>query len=264
MKSRLVVSFLASCALAACVKSTDQLAADTPVPDQIIDLGTLITADTPKQFWGTRFLRDRNYYDPNSFNVIRWEYGPVAGSNAYYTLFNHGGPHVDAPSHVGLGGGLDAYPIDAFTGPLKVIDVSHLAIGRTVTIDMLESVSILPGDIVITYTEYRAPTDDNDLPEAIALNLEAAEYLASIPVRAFGTDAFNVESMTDQAPIISEDPIKRIIPGHHAFLSRGIPVYEQLVNIDKLVDLKNMYFVGVPLNIEMGDGMIVRPVVLVY
>ncbi len=70
--------------------------------------------------------------------------------------------------------------------------------------------------------------------------------------------------MTDQAPIISDDPIKRIIPGHHAFLSRGIPVYEQLVNVDKLVDLKNMYFVGVPLNIEMGDGMIVRPVVLVY
>ena len=50
---------------------------------------------------------------------------------------------------------------------------------------------------------------------------------------------------------------------HHAFLSRGIPLYESLFNVDKLLGKTNMFFVGVPLNIKDGDGMMVRPVVFV-
>ena len=46
--------------------------------------------------------------------------------------------------------------------------------------------------------------------------------------------------------------------------SRHIPVYEGLFNVDQLLDKAHMYFVGVPLNIRGGDGMIVRPVVFVY
>ena len=70
--------------------------------------------------------------------------------------------------------------------------------------------------------------------------------------------------MTDQSPVDTDNPIARTIPGHYAFLSRGIPVYETLVNFDSLLDKGNMYFVGVPLNIKDGDGMMVRPVVLAY
>jgi kynurenine formamidase len=70
--------------------------------------------------------------------------------------------------------------------------------------------------------------------------------------------------MTDQSPVPSDDEIARIIPAHHAFLSKGIPVFEQLVNVDKLLGKKAMYFVGAPLNIKDGDGMLVRPLVLVY
>jgi kynurenine formamidase len=33
---------------------------------------------------------------------------------------------------------------------------------------------------------------------------------------------------------------------------------------EKLLDKQNMYFVGPPLNIKDGDGMIVRPAVLVF
>ncbi len=50
----------------------------------------------------------------------------------------------------------------------------------------------------------------------------------------------------------------------YLFLSRGIPAYEEFFNVDTLLGKENMLFVGVPLNIENGDGMIVRPVVLVY
>jgi kynurenine formamidase len=235
-----------------------------PRPAEMVDLGVLISTDTPKQFWGTKLLRDLKFTEPNSFRIINWDFGAVSGSNGYYTLFNHGGPHVDAPNHVGLGQGVDSYAIESFAGPLKVLDFSHLEIGRTITIEMLVEHDVVAGDIVLIHTGYAAPTSDSDWPAAVALTYEAAKYLANIPVRAFGTDAFNVESLTDQSPVATDNEIAATLPGHHAFLSRGIPLYEQLVNVDKLLGKDNMYFVGVPLNIKDGDGMIVRPVVFVY
>ena len=58
------------------------------------------------------------------------EGGSVSVSNAYYTLFNHGGPHVDAPNHVGVGSGLDSYPVESFAGPVKVFDVRQFSKGE--------------------------------------------------------------------------------------------------------------------------------------
>jgi kynurenine formamidase len=235
-----------------------------PVPKQIVDLGTLITEETPERFWGKGFFNEMGYKESNSFDIINWDFGPVSGSNSYFHLFNHGGPHIDAPSHVGLGQALDSYSIDSFSGPLRVFDFSHLDIGRTITIEMVSGLRISSGDVVIIHTGYTVPAAVSGWPEAVALTYEAAEYLADIPVRAIGTDAYNVESMTDQSPVNTENAVAKIIPGHYAFLSRGIPVYEQLVNVDSLLDETNMYFVGVPLNVKGGDGMLVRPVVFVY
>jgi kynurenine formamidase len=235
-----------------------------PVPTEIIDLGTLVTERTPEEFWGEGFLKEMDFAESNTFDIIARTWGPVSISNSYYRLFNHGGPHVDAPSHMGLGKGLDSYPVESFAGPLKVIDFSHLPIGRSITKEMLIDLPIDAGDIVLTYTGYSPPESDDAWPQAVALSYEAASYLAALPVRAIGTDAFNVESMTDNSPVPSDNETARLLPGHHAFLSKGIPVFEQLVNVDKLLGKKDMYFVGAPLNIKDGDGMMVRPIVLVY
>lgn len=264
MRSAPILFLLSVLTLVGCGRAQNYPAAALPAPKEIIDLGTLITAETPLQFWGTKLLQDFKFTEPNSFEVIRWEFGPVSGSNGYYTLFNHGGPHVDAPNHVGVGEGLDRYSIDSFAGPLKVLDFSQLAIGRTITVDMLANSEIVVGDIVVIHTGYKAPISDTDWPENVALTYEAAEYLANIPVRAFGTDAFSVESLTDKSSVAAPSDVAKTVPAHYAFLSRGIPVYEQLVNVGGLQSKENLYFVGVPLNIKDGDGMIVRPVVFVY
>ena len=71
-------------------------------------------------------------------------------------------------------------------------------------------------------------------------------------------------SLQDTSAVDAETETARAVPIHHSFISRGIPVYEQLFNVDQLLDKGNTYFVGVPLNIREGDGMIVRPVVFVY
>jgi len=261
---RIITILCVALCVIGCSDETENSIQSNLLPKEIIDLGVEITVDTPRQFWGNKFLQDMGFDGLNSFDVVHWEYGPVSGSNAYYTLFNHGGPHVDAPSHVGVGPGLDAYSVESFVGPLKAFDVSHLDSGRNVTVDMMRDLPITAGDIAIMYTGYATPTNDSDVPETIALSYEAAEYLANLPIRAFGTDAFSVASITDQSPVAADDPVAQTVPAHYALLTRGIPVYEQLVNVDALLDKENMLFVGAPLNIKDGDGMVVRPIVLVY
>ena len=93
-------------------------------PQEIVDLGALVTEDLPERVWGKARLAAGGYTNLNAFDVVNWEFesseGRVSGSNSYYTLFNHGGPHVDAPNHVSLGEGLDSYSVESFAGPLKV------------------------------------------------------------------------------------------------------------------------------------------------
>lgn len=239
--------------------------ASVPQPRKIVDLGILVTEEQPESLWGKRMLSDMGFDRSNEFEVIEWKYadGAISGSNPYFTLFNHGGPHVDAPNHVGLGGGLDTYDVEAFVGPLKVFDASEYGPGRTVPADLFEARDIRPGDIVVMYTSYTPPQED-EYPEVISLTREAAEHLAEIPVRAFGTNGLGVDSLNDQSPVSTDSALVQAAPIHHSFLSRNIPVFESLVNVETLLDEQNMYFVGVPLNIKDGDGMMVRPIVLIY
>jgi len=226
-------------------------------PSEVIDLGASVTEDLPQRLWGKAFLKQMGFAKQNSFEVIRWTFpmegGSVSGSNAYYTLFNHGGPHVDAPNHMGVGAGLDSYPVTAFSGPVKVFDVSAYPLGRSVPATVFQG-HVEAGAVVLVLTRYTPPQTDDALPAVKTLTHEAAEFLATLPVRAYGTDAYSVESLNDtKLPSI-----------HQTLLSRTIPVYEQLFNVDKLLGKEKMFFSGVPLNIKGGDGMIVRPVVFVY
>src|SRR4051812_20748903 len=88
-------------------------------PSAVIDLGAIVTEDLPQRSWGKAFMKQMGFTRQNSLEVITWKFpadgATVSGSNGYYTLFNHGGPHVDAPTHMGVGGGLESYPVGAFS-----------------------------------------------------------------------------------------------------------------------------------------------------
>lgn len=242
------------------------ISSSPPQPKEIIDLGALVSEDLPERVWGKRLLTELGYMRPNAFDVMPWQLEGASGSSAYYTLFNHGGPHVDAPNHMGFESGIDAFPMDQFTGPVKVFDFSNLPNGRTITAEMFEGKGIRPGDIVMIYTGYKPPEADDEYPQNITLTGGAADYLAQVSIRAFATDSFSVGNWADVQQRLAEGATERaaILPVHDAFLGRGIPIYEQLFNVDKLLGKENVFFVGVPLNIKDGDGMIVRPVVFVY
>ena len=256
-------------ALAACSdRSAENAVPPLFEPTAVVDLGALVTEDLAERVTGKKLLADYGLTRPNKFDVLRWESelpgGTVSVQSSYYTIYNHGGPHIDAPNHLGLEGGVDSYPVASFSGPLKVFDVSEFATGFSVPRDFLASQDIRPNDIVVIYTGYEPPPDEETLPRIVTLTREASEYLANIPIRAFGTDAASVFNFQETPQVDAGSVIAMAAPIHHSFLSRRIPVYEGLFNIDQLLDKKRMLFVGVPLNIRDGDGMIVRPVVFVY
>ncbi len=266
MRIRMIASFAAAM-LGACAESDETVSTGFQYAE-VIDLGALITEDIAQSVAGSAFLAANKIDRLNEFDVVTWTAniggGSVSGSNAFYTLANHGGPHVDAPNHVGLDGGIDSYSINSFVGPLKVFDVSEFPKGFTVPIDVFKGQGIEAGDIVLIYTNYAPPSDEESYPETVTITRGAAEYLSEIPIRAFATDAYSVANIQQQAVVDSTDPTAKVVPIHHSFLSRGIPVYEQLFNVERLIDKERMFFVGVPVNIPDGDGMIVRPVVFAF
>lgn len=256
-------------ALLAAGCSSSQGSATPPLtfaPREIIDLGAVVTEDLPERFWGRAMLKLFGFERPNSFEVKPWSFkaptGELKGSDSYYTLFNHGGPHVDAPNHMSAGGGIDSYRIDSYAGPARVFDARRWPPGRSIPVDLFRD-SVKAGEIVLVYTNYRVDHVDS-IPKVVTLTQEAADYLAALPVRAFGTDGLGVESPQESAMGRGDTPGAQVAPVHYAFLSRGIPVYEELVNLGQLLGKARLYFVGAPLNIKNGDGMLVRPVVFVY
>ena len=269
MRNIRVVMGLFCIALIACSeRSAENSVSPLFEPTAVVDLGALVTEDLAERVAGKKLLTDYGFTRPNQFEVVRWESelegGTISGQNSYYTFFNHGGPHVDAPNHIGLDGGLDSYAIVSFSGPVKVFDVRDFEHGFSVSRAFFAGQDIRPQAIVVIYTGYAPPQDEETLPQVITLTHEASEYLASIPIRAFGTDASSVFDFHDTPQVDAELVLAQAAPIHHSFLSRHIPVYEGLFNVDKLLNEDRMFFVGVPLNIREGDGMIVRPVVFVY
>ena len=231
---------------------------ETVVPRQIIDLSPTITEDLPVRIWGHRALKELGFSDSTEFRVISGN-DPVYYQNSYYTLFNHGGPHVDAPNHLERGDtrGIDSYNLESLVGPIRLVDVRGSSADQRVNMSELKAAGVVRGDIVIMLTGYIAPVKRDELPSIRALSKEAAEYLASIPVRAFGTDSLSVDVWG-----LGGLPYEQSV--HHVFLAHGIPIVEQLTNLEALIATHGSVFVGLPLKVKGGDGSPIRAAAFLY
>jgi kynurenine formamidase len=246
----LLVSCTACC-------SSDPANSGRLLPRQIIDLSPTITEDLPVRIWGHRALKDLGFSDATEFRVIRGD-KPFYFSNSYYTLFNHGGPHVDAPNHLERGAsGIDSYALESLVGPIKLVDVRGRPADQPIAMTEFANRGIAWGDVVIILTGYLPPSGPDELPAIRALSKEAAEYLAGIPVKAFGTDALSAD-VWGLRGLPYEESV------HHVFLSRKIPIIEQLTNVEALSAVQQSVFVGLPLKIKDGDGSPIRAAAFVY
>lgn len=226
----------------------------SPIPSTIIDLSPIITEDLPARIMGAAMSATRPYPVVNPFQHFTRDAPPYVVRNSLFTLLAHGGPHVDAGIHIFPDGGtVNDFTLDQFVGPLRLLDVRDLPKDQAISRQIVEAMEIREDDIVVLFGGYEPPRTETQFPEYHHLSAEAAEYLASIPVRAFATDGWSVDARGGLGPVV-----------HEAFLPRGIPVIEQLVNLDAVPDDGEVVFVGLPLNVADANGAPMRAAAFVY
>ena len=91
-------------------------------PRLVVDLSPTLAEDTPSLVVGRKFLHDFGMPESTQFHQIISE-EPMYVAETRLELFNHVGPHHDAPSHTIKGARTtDSFGLDQFIGPAKVLD----------------------------------------------------------------------------------------------------------------------------------------------
>ena len=240
------------------------------MPRAIVDLSPTITPDMPSRALGPALggkISARVGISPETSFDVHVEKEPFYRSMSVYRIFNHVGPHYDPPNHMIEGRmAVDATPLDRFFGRVRLFDFRSKPPGEPLQRSDFERAGIEPGEIVIVFVGYEAPTAPEDLPVYPYLSGDAAEYLAGIPVKAFASDMPSLGSISRYRALIEEGKTgsETIFSEHYAFASRDIPGIEGLVNLESLVGEEEIVFVGFPLKFEDGDGGPMRAAALVY
>ena len=224
---------------------------------------------------------DKTLYWPtaNGFKLDTAFHG-VTDSGFYYEAYNycaaeHGGTHLDAPSHFAKGKwSTDQIPLDRLTGESAVIDVSGNALKNA---DYLVSVADieawektndkLPDDIIILFhTGYGSfypdakkylGTDERGGGAVAKLHFPgidpaAAEWLVkNRKIKAVGLDVASVDYGQ------SKD-----FKTHQVLYEQNIPGFENVANLDKL-PVKGAFIVALPMKIKGGSGGPLRIVAIV-
>ena len=236
-------------------------------PRLVVDLSPTLGEDTPSLVVGRKFLHDFGMPESTQFHQIISE-EPMYVAETRLELFNHVGPHHDAPSHTIKGARTtDSFGLDQFIGPAKVLDFRTKPKDAPLTRADFANRGIVAGDIVIAFVGYSPPTGPDEYPSYAYLSGEAAEYLATIPVRLFATDMPSLAGLKNLAAIIAKGELKgnqAIGPEHYAFASRNVPSVEGLVNLERIVHEPRVVFVGFPLKIKDGNAGPMRAAALVY
>lgn len=135
----------------------------------------------------------------------------------YVCVGTHAGTHVDAPSHMVLGGKtLDQIAVDRFVGRGV-----YLNVGKNISTELVRKADIQEGDIVLFHT---GMSDVYDKPEYYdrypAISEEIAHYLVAKRVKMVGVDMCSI----DHEPF----------PAHRILLRKEVLIIENLTNLTVL------------------------------
>jgi kynurenine formamidase len=178
-------------------------------------------------------------------------------------MLNDNGPtHVDSFSHLDPAPGaetIDQMPLDLFFGPAVCLDVTGFAPETDITAEDLDRivsespVDVNRGDIVLfhTGTWNRYVGDKRYLTEFAGLGESAAEWIVERGVKTFGVDS--------PTP---DNPASKTYPVHMMCRREHITHYENLANLDKVVNTR-FTFAGFPLKVLGAHGGPTRAVALV-
>ena len=237
----------------------------TPVPNRVIDLSPTFRPSSPTELLGNVIPQAFGMPTETTFDH-HFQTEPLYLEMSTITLMDHVGPHVDAPIHLIEGGKtVEEMPLDQLIGPARVLDFRAKTTDEPLLPGDFKGLGIKPDDVVVVFVGYVPPTSPDGVPSYAYLSGEAAEYLASIPVRAFASDMPSTGSLRRYGNLMAEDPTsEHVFPEHIAFLQRGIPLIEGLVNIEELIGEDSIVFVAFPLKLEGASGGLTRAAALVY
>ncbi len=174
-------------------------------------------------------------------------------------LCDHGPTHVDALSHLDpdpAAPTIDQMPLDTFYGVGTCLDLTSKAPQEYISAADLDAaahgVDLRPGDVLLIYTGtydryYGKPEYTSQYP---GLDDSGSAWLVERQVKVFGVDS--------PSP---DNPISRTYPVHMMCRANAITHYENLCNLDQLVN-RRFTFMGFPLRIRGGTGSPVRAVAI--
>ena len=86
------------------------------------------------------------------------------------------------------------------------------------------------------------------------LNRDAAAWIRKSGVKLFGVDSVTPDNPIDQSQ-------NMIYPSHDVLRDTGLPIIENLANLDKVVD-RRFTFIGFPIKLKGASGGWIRAVAL--
>ncbi len=152
----------------------------------------------------------------------------------------HVGTHMDAPSHMLMGGKLlNEYPVEKFFGRGVVID----ARGKTsVGAELLSGMDIKSGDVVLICFGW-SEVFHND------------EYYLNYPVISEGFAKKLVELGVAMVGMDTPSPDKAPYGVHKILLKQDILIIENLTNLETLFAYPNWEIVALPAKLEAEAGL---------
>jgi arylformamidase len=169
------------------------------------------------------------------------------------SMYTHTATHMDAPSHVlPHGKSLDKFDASHFVGRAVIVDAPQSS-GKEITVELLKPYleQLQNADFVLIKTGWsKYWGKDNYFKEFPSLSVDAAKWLAELPLKGIGIDAISIDSVDNVA-----------LPAHHILLEKDIIIIENLTNLD-VIKTKKIYFICLPLKISDADGSPVRAIAI--
>ena len=228
---------------------------DVKLFTEVIDLGHELYNGMPAL--GANLVA---FWPLETFEVTRTMSGGKFGLEARMILMSeHCGTHLDVPRHlVEDGASVDQWPLEKLILPGHLLDFTDKVAGEPITVADFETAEertgkrVEAGSAIVAWTGVdKAWGDEGFVTNRPYIPVPTAQWLVDRGITLFATDIIGMD-----------DPAEWWLPTHLTWLKAGIPMVQQLCNLDKLVG-KEFWLVVLPLKMRDGTGSPVRPVALV-
>jgi arylformamidase len=184
-------------------------------------------------------------------------------SNSFFGMSIHTGTHVDAPYHfIKDGVTIDDLPLETIVGTAVLIDLRTVcAPQKGISLDQTKEAvgeKDIKGKIVILHSGWiKEKWGTMEMYEENPfLMQDTANWLVDQEIRSVGID-FVIDN-----PDQSDFPVEKRFPNHRTFLGHGIPIIENLCNLE-FIDRDEFLFIVLPLKLHKCNGAPARAIALI-